>query len=242
MNLPSALRARNWLAYQREWQRCVRLWGPNIQRALALVGLLTIIGVMLFWPRILVHAEQGRASAFGVIRNSGISLFEFAVDSEGIGQRAVAANVARRYRIASDMAEQLVLTAFSAGQRFGLDPLLIVAVIAVESRFNPIAESEMGAKGLMQIIPAQHQDKLLSLGGDDALFDPQANITVGAQILKDCMRRAGGVAPGLQLYAGASADSSNQYAQRILAEKDRLKAALSRAAALPLAEPRGKSV
>ena len=239
MSHPFARKGDDWRDVPRRCQQQLRQWGPAIQRALALVGLLTIVGVALFWPRILVHAEQGRASAFGVIRNSGISLFEFAVDSEGIGQRAVATNVARRYRIAADMAEQLVLTAFSAGQRFGLDPLLIVAVMAVESRFNPIAESEMGAKGLMQIIPAQHQDKLLSLGGDDALFDPQANITVGTQILKDCMRRAGGLEPGLQLYAGASADSSNQYAQRVLAEKDRLKAVLSRAAALSSPEPRG---
>ena len=79
----------------------------------------------------------------------------------------------------------------------GLDPLLVLAVIAVESRFNPIAESGMGAKGLMQIIPRFHLDKLRAAGGEDAVFDPESNILVGARILQEYVYRTGTLDAGL---------------------------------------------
>jgi len=49
----------------------------------------------------------------------------------------------------------------------------------------------MGAKGLMQVIPRFHQDKLDALGGEDSVLDPMTNIMVGARILKDAVRRGG---------------------------------------------------
>ena len=61
--------------------------------------------------------------------------------------------VKRRYRVSPDA----VTPVFEVAQRIGLerriDPLLIVAIIGIESGFNPFAESPMGAQGLMQIIP-----------------------------------------------------------------------------------------
>ena len=137
--------------------------------------------------------------------------------------------------MALDATEQLVGAAHEAGSRLGMDPLLILAVMAVESRFNPIAESVMGAKGLMQVIPRFHQDKLVEHGGEESVLDPMTNILVGTRILKDAMRRGGGLMPGLQLYAGAFGDDSQLYAQKVIAEKERMQQTLKRAQPQPRA-------
>ncbi len=136
--------------------------------------------------------------------------------------------VARRYRIALASAREVVGTAMHEGRRNGLDPVLILAVIAVESRFNPIAESEQGAIGLMQVMPRLHADKLAELGVRSAL-SPHANIAVGARILRESIRRGGGEAAGLQLYNGAPDDDTRAYANRVQSERRRLEAALPRA-------------
>jgi len=130
--------------------------------------------------------------------------------------------VSRRFLIGGDAAERVVATAFRASRKVGLDPLVVLAVISVESGFNPIAESVMGAKGLMQIIPRFHLDKLEAYGGEGAVFDPEANILVGAEILQEYTYRTGTLEAGLQFYNGAFWDSSAQYAQRVMAERERL--------------------
>jgi soluble lytic murein transglycosylase-like protein len=135
--------------------------------------------------------------------------------------------VAKRYRISTEPTRGLVAAAYREGQRVGLDPLLIVAVIAVESRFNPIAESDAGAQGLMQVIPGYHKDRF-EAAGIDSVLDPHDNIRLGAQILKDYIRRGGTEAAGLQIYNGSAADGSNAYAVKVLAEKQRLQQALQR--------------
>ena len=140
---------------------------------------------------------------------------------------ALAKLVAKRYRISGKATRGLVAAAYREGQRVGLDPLLIVAVIAVESRFNPIAESDAGAQGLMQVIPGYHRDKL-EAAGVDSVLDPHDNIRLGAQILKDYIRRGGTEAAGLQIYSGAAADATNAYAVKVLAEKQRLQQAVQR--------------
>lgn len=141
--------------------------------------------------------------------------------------RALSGFVANRYRISQDVAYDLVRVAHQAGNELKLDPLLIIAVIAVESRFNPIAESVTGAKGLMQIIPKYHTDKLEEFGGEQAVFDPAANIQVGAQILKEYLRLTGNIGSALQMYAGALGDREDQYSNKVLNEKSRLQQALA---------------
>jgi soluble lytic murein transglycosylase-like protein len=141
-------------------------------------------------------------------------------------QRAMIEEVARRVRIALQPASVMVETAFRAADQVALDPLLVLAVIAIESRFNPFAESVAGAKGLMQIIPRFHRAKLEEFGGEDALLDPQSNILVGARILQEYVYRTGSLEAGLQFYSGAFSDGSAKYASRVLAERERLEQAL----------------
>jgi len=141
--------------------------------------------------------------------------------------RALSGFVANRYRVSQDVAYDLVRVAHGAGHQLQLDPLLIIAMIAIESRFNPIAESVAGAKGLMQIIPKYHTDKLDEFGGEKAVYDPAANIQVGAKILKEYLRTTGNLGSALQMYAGALGDSEDQYTNKVLNEKNRLQQVLS---------------
>ena len=136
--------------------------------------------------------------------------------------------VARHYRVAKESAREMVAAAFREGRRNGVDPVLILAVIAVESRFNPIAESAQGAVGLMQIVPRMHRDKA-DADGAASFLPAHVNIAIGARILKDSIQRGGGEAAGLQLYNGASDDATRAYANRVLAERRRLEEALPRA-------------
>jgi soluble lytic murein transglycosylase-like protein len=137
-------------------------------------------------------------------------------------QQALTQHLARRFYVAPAAIERMVAAAHAAADDVGLDPLLVLAVISVESRFNPIAESVMGAKGLMQIIPRYHLDKLNAAGGEDAVFDPESNIHVGTRILQEYVHRTGTVEAGLQFYNGAWRDNSAQYARKVLAERERL--------------------
>ena len=134
--------------------------------------------------------------------------------------------LSRRFLIAADATERMVGAAYRASREVGLDPLLVLAVISVESRFNPIAESVMGAKGLMQIIPRFHPAKVTAVGGEDALWDPENNIEVGTRILQEYVYRTGTLEAGLQFYNGAYWDGSAQYAQKVMSERSRLLEAL----------------
>ena len=137
-------------------------------------------------------------------------------------QALLAKYVSRRFLIADVAAARMVEAAYQAASDVGLDPYLVLAVIAIESGFNPIAESVMGAKGLMQIIPKYHERLLLAHGGEAALWDPEANIAMGTRILQEYVYRAGTLEAGLQYYNGAFSDAGAQYASRVMAERERL--------------------
>jgi len=137
-------------------------------------------------------------------------------------QQALAEFIAKRWRIAETAATSFVSIAYRAGKRYSVDPLLILSVVAIESRFNPVAESVVGAKGLMQIIPKYHLDKLLDHGGEEALLDPEVNIHVGAQILHEYYRRLQDQEAALQRYAGAFEEPTSRYAAKVFEERMRL--------------------
>jgi len=140
-------------------------------------------------------------------------------------QRAIAGYIKRKYGVSTDVVQDLVKTAFAAGKRYGVDPLLVVAMMAVESGYNPIAESFAGAKGLMQIIPKYHLEKFAEYGGEQAVFDPRVNILVGARIVREyLLMNSGDLLTALQTYAGALADRGAVYTHRVLNEKDHLDA------------------
>jgi len=136
--------------------------------------------------------------------------------------------VGSKYRVSHDTTREFVGTAYREAKRNRLDPMLIVAVMAVESGFNPAAQSDGGAIGLMQVIPRYHPDKFSAARGE-SVRDPSTNIRVGSQALKEYIIRGGTEAAGLQLYNGASGDTSNAYATKVTAERQRLQDAMRRA-------------
>jgi soluble lytic murein transglycosylase-like protein len=139
-------------------------------------------------------------------------------------QELVAKWNSKRYRVAGDATYMLVSAAYTTADELKLDPLLILAVAAIESGFNPYAESAMGAQGLMQVMSKLHHEKFRHLGGVKAALNPVANIKVGALILKDYVNRGGSVEAGLKMYVGAAAFATDSgYGSRVLNEYRRLK-------------------
>ena len=139
-------------------------------------------------------------------------------------QRWVTSWLSKRYRVANDATDMLVSAAYVTAKDIKIDPLLILAVVAIESGFNPFAESAVGAQGLMQVMSKIHHEKLQSLGGVKAALNPVANIRVGSVILKDYVSRGGSLEAGLKMYVGAAAyDNDAGYGSKVLAEYRRLK-------------------
>lgn len=138
-------------------------------------------------------------------------------------QAAVAYWLSKKYRVAPEPLGALVAEAYEIGERTRLDPTLILAIMAVESSFNPFAQSPVGAQGLMQVMTGIHSDKYESFGGKLAAFDPVTNLRVGVKVLQECIQRAGSVEAGLKFYVGAAnLPHDGGYAEKVLAEHSRL--------------------
>lgn len=140
-------------------------------------------------------------------------------------QQAVLAQwLSRKYRVAPEPVSALVSEAFRVGEKTRVDPTLILAVMAIESGFNPFAQSPVGAQGLMQVLTKVHTDKYENYGGKLAAFDPLSNLQVGVKVLQDCINHAGSIEEGLKYYVGAAnLDSDGGYANKVLSEQARLK-------------------
>jgi soluble lytic murein transglycosylase-like protein len=132
--------------------------------------------------------------------------------------------ISRRYKVAPEPVAALVKESWAIGQKAQLDPTLILAIMAIESSFNPFAQSPVGAQGLMQVMTKIHDDKYEPFGGNHAAFDPITNLRVGVQVLKECIARAGSVQEGLRHYVGAALlDHDGGYAGRVMLEQQHLR-------------------
>ena len=152
-------------------------------------------------------------------------------------QAAVANWLSRRYRVAPEPVSRLVQEAWAVGQKANLDPTLILAIMAVESSFNPFAQSAVGAQGLMQVMTKVHNDKYEAFGGNHAAFDPVTNLRVGVQVLKECIARAGSLEAGLRFYVGAgNMAEDGGYASKVLSEQNALRLVAS-GKSVPLRAP-----
>ena len=139
-------------------------------------------------------------------------------------QAAVAYWLSKKYRVAPEPLSALVAEAYEVGAKTKIEPTLILAIMAIESSFNPFAQSPVGAQGLMQVMTNIHSDKYEGFGGKFAAFDPVTNLRVGVKVLQDCIARAGSVEGGLRQYVGATSDATEGgYTAKVMAEHARLR-------------------
>ncbi|MDM7457337.1 MAG: lytic transglycosylase domain-containing protein [Tepidimonas sp.] len=213
-------------------QIVARAWAAA-RHGMALFGAATLAAVVLLTIQPPLRAELEQAAAHWLLQRQAIEAAPRDADAERAAlteQRALPPEqmrmtdwLARKYRVAAEPLAMLVAEAHTVGRQLGLEPALLLAVMAQESRFNPFAASPMGAHGLMQVMTRMHEDKFEPHGGPLAAFDPLSNLRVGAQILHEAVRRAGSVPAGLRLYVGAVQLDGRDYALRVLSEQERLK-------------------
>lgn len=193
-----------------------------------------VLAILLAGTPAVLNALTSLQATLGYVKTAaaGVGMLDTALSAEASKSvpltsemRAALNFVSRRYRVSAVALDPVFFAAQTAGRQMNLDPLLIVAVIAIESKFNPFAESDAGAQGLMQVMPRWHRNKIPENGDRLTLFDPEVNVRIGAQVLRESIRRMGGLIPGLQQFAGATDDPGQTYANKVLAEKQRLEIA-----------------
>ena len=203
--------------------------------SLALVGVAVVLAVAMLTmrPDLRQQGEERltswltarRVAAMGIQPELGAIERATAANPSTLPQEqaTVAMWIAKKYRVAPEPVAALVAEAYEVGQASKLDPTLILAVMAIESSFNPFAQSAVGAQGLMQVMTEIHSDKYQSFGGQYAAFDPKSNLRVGVKVLQECIARAGSVQAGLKWYVGAAnLPGDGGYAEKVLAEHARL--------------------
>ena len=138
-------------------------------------------------------------------------------------QRAVADFFEKKYKLDRAKIEEYVSNTVLIAKEVKIDPVLLLAVISVESNFNPVIKSHAGAEGLMQVMTTIHKDKYALYGGATDAVKPEVNIRVGAYILKYLIATSGSLRNGLKYYVGAAnAENDGGYADKVLAERNRL--------------------
>lgn len=141
-------------------------------------------------PRSLPHFRSLKFAPFALI-----SLFAFTNLTGVLFSRALApaaaANIEHVFHIPGDIPTsgdpELDRIIFEVGEKQGVDPRFIHAVIWQESKYDTHARSHAGAQGLMQLIPATAK----RFGCDDP-DDPQQNITAGTRYLGWLLKRFSG--------------------------------------------------
>lgn len=175
------------------------------------------------WSRLTRSMAQSNTVNHALVSMSS-EMEDRVIEGSPIERKRVTEWISKRYRVANAAADMMVTEAYSAAVETNLDPLLILSVIAIESRFNPIAESPVGAQGLMQVMSKVHRERFDDHGGVKAALNPVANIKVGSQILKEYVSRGGSVEAGLKSYVGAAMHRTDGgYGAKVLSEYRRLK-------------------
>ena len=181
----------------------------------------------------LEFANTDTPAAFPSIANAAAAIPTSKIDQAALDtqnlkgdkeRRAVANHLATKYRISTAESLRYVSHAIEVANEVNLDPVLLLAIMATESSFNPNAQSHAGAQGLMQVLTRVHTEKFEPYGGTVAAFVPEANIRVGALILKACIAKAGSLEAGLRSYLGApnASGGPNSYTYKVIAEREEL--------------------
>jgi len=147
-------------------------------------------------------------------------------DDTGAREQRIARFLAKFYRRSESDIRRYVRFAHESAQRNGVDPLLIVGIMCVESSLNPKATSHKGAKGLMQVLVAAHTKRFKPFGGTKNAYDPRTSVEVGTRIIGGMIARTGTVKGGLKHYVGAANfRTDGGYGDKVIGMRDRVWAA-----------------
>jgi soluble lytic murein transglycosylase-like protein len=114
-----------------------------------------------------------------------------------------------QFRVSATDSLKIAQAVLTEANRYSMSPILLLSVMAVESSFDPHAVSAVGARGLMQIMPAAHPQAFASV---KELDDPAINVRIGSSILRDYLDASGGnVNAALWRYSGGE----KGYARRV---------------------------
>lgn len=112
-------------------------------------------------------------------------------------------------KISRATAKRIVLAAHKEEKRTGVPATLILAMAKKESAFNPRALSKVGARGLIQVMPKYHKERMKKMGIKD-LYAVEDNIRVGTDILLDFQRMSkGNLRVALHRYSGGARGYAN---------------------------------
>ena len=118
--------------------------------------------------------------------------------------------------IEEKLAEKLSSSIVEKSLKYELEPELVTAIILKESSFNPKAKSKVGCKGLMQVYPKFHKEKLKvrNIIPKD-LYNIDHNIDVGCEILREYIDEHGDLKSALTKYSGYKT-KKNKYVKEVL--------------------------
>ena len=122
------------------------------------------------------------------------------------------------------VSKRILAAVYENSLQYDLSPELILSVIKVESEFNPRAYSNVGAVGLMQVMPVTGMYVGRSLGlwinGENDLYDIEKNIQIGVVFLKGCIERLGEKRGLGYYYAGRHTQYYSQYTKKVAAAQE----------------------
>jgi len=201
------------------------------RHSLALVGLVVVAMALTFAARpglqmavndvLLGWLEMRQAETLDTPTN-GAAYRSTATSVKGLSksQAAVTYWLSRRYRVSPEPVAALVTEAWAVGERSQIPPTLLLAIMAIESKFNPFTAGTQGAMGLMQIDPEARAMELAPFGGRLAVFDPVTNLRVGARHLQDLILQSETIEEALRQYAAASGQTGDgPYVEKVLNEQ-----------------------
>jgi len=144
----------------------------------------------------------------------------------------IVATLRNRFHVAYADARTIARAVQTESDRYGLAPVLLLAIIAVESGFDRHAVSVVGARGLMQVLPAAHRDLVAHVKD---LSDPATNVRIGAAIFRGYLDDADGdVESALVRYNGGT----KRYAQRVALRVQQFDAQLRGSTGAAAGDPR----
>ncbi|WP_343656907.1 transglycosylase SLT domain-containing protein [Paraburkholderia caribensis] len=132
----------------------------------------------------------------------------------------IVATLRAQFRVSATDALTIAQAVLTEANRYSMSPVLLLSVMAVESGFDPRAVSTLGARGLMQVLPAAHPRAFSNV---KELDDPAINVRIGSSILRGYLDAADGdIDAALWRYSGGG----KGYARRVAVHMRRFSAVL----------------